>query len=555
MAKIDLNTVSSGYLSQAALNANFTAIENEFQNKVLYRDNPSGEPNSMQSNLDMNGYYVLNAGNTSLADAGNIAYTFDDSAAESRTISDKLNEFVSVKDFGAIGDGVTDDTAAIQACFTKAVSAGQKRVHIPEGQYVLSNKITITGSLDITCDKSASLRWTISNSANCGILLDFADGADTLCSIELPQLFSPAVTSSYTIPGYSSGSGWNYNLASRVGSAVHIKGGDRINLYLHYAKGWTDAIKVEPTTTKTCDNYDIRMGVADFCEYGLRVVNAGVGSLGVAQMNFRANTIWAKFPLYFDTTNGYVISSRFEIDGVFVNEDGGCVIYGAGTGVRGSTIRVNWADAGKRADSVPATTANLRCPYLGGDQGSNGFLYDGMGTSPNIGYWGSNHCEISVGAAFDYIGTDFGAGSPIPAAGHTIRIRDGGRHNVVSVIYADYETNLTNAPIALTGTQGEANYNGGVGGAQFARTVYSQAVISSLAAGSSVWFYAYHQCVSGQAVRPVHVAFRNEGALDNGIEVQAYQNNAVNREIKVRIKNTGASSFTGNAFFWLVVGD
>jgi hypothetical protein len=133
MAKIDLNTVSSGYLSQAALNANFTAIENEFQNKVLYRDNPSGEPNSMQSNLDMNGYYVLNAGNTSLADADNIAYTFDDSAAEARTISDKLNEFVSVKDFGAVGDGVTDDRAAINAALVAS-----KSVYFPTGTYFVS---------------------------------------------------------------------------------------------------------------------------------------------------------------------------------------------------------------------------------------------------------------------------------------------------------------------------------------------------------------------------------------------------------------------------------
>jgi len=147
MAKIDLNTVSSGYLSQAALNANFTAIENEFQNKVLYRDNPSGEPNSMQSNLDMNGYYVLNAGNTSLADADNIAYTFDNSAAEARTISDKLNEIVSVKDFGAVGDGVTDDTAAIQAATTSAAATGNV-VWFPAGIYRLLSAISLPSNTD-----------------------------------------------------------------------------------------------------------------------------------------------------------------------------------------------------------------------------------------------------------------------------------------------------------------------------------------------------------------------------------------------------------------------
>lgn len=59
MAKITLNDIVNTY-NLALINSNFTKIEDEFQNKVLYRDNPSGEPNSMASSIDMNGNRILN---------------------------------------------------------------------------------------------------------------------------------------------------------------------------------------------------------------------------------------------------------------------------------------------------------------------------------------------------------------------------------------------------------------------------------------------------------------------------------------------------------------
>lgn len=59
MAKITLNDIVKTY-DTTLINANFTEIEQEFQNKVLYRNNPSGEPNGMLTNLDMNGRRIMN---------------------------------------------------------------------------------------------------------------------------------------------------------------------------------------------------------------------------------------------------------------------------------------------------------------------------------------------------------------------------------------------------------------------------------------------------------------------------------------------------------------
>ena len=59
MAKIVLDPITSGY-NLSKINANFVALAAELQEKVLYRDNPSGEPNLMNNDLDMNAKRILN---------------------------------------------------------------------------------------------------------------------------------------------------------------------------------------------------------------------------------------------------------------------------------------------------------------------------------------------------------------------------------------------------------------------------------------------------------------------------------------------------------------
>ena len=65
-------------------------------------------------------------------------YTAPGPGGATRAISDRLGDYVSVKDYGATGDGVTDDTTAI----SNAIATG-KQVLFPEGEYVMSSSITI----------------------------------------------------------------------------------------------------------------------------------------------------------------------------------------------------------------------------------------------------------------------------------------------------------------------------------------------------------------------------------------------------------------------------
>ena len=60
--KLNLPDVTNSN-SVSVINSNFTAIEQELQNKVLYRDNPNGEPNTLETALDANGQEIYNVGN------------------------------------------------------------------------------------------------------------------------------------------------------------------------------------------------------------------------------------------------------------------------------------------------------------------------------------------------------------------------------------------------------------------------------------------------------------------------------------------------------------
>ena len=60
--------------------------------------------------------------------------------AVARTVEGKLRESVSVKNFGAVGDGLVDDTAAIQACID---ANNDKQIVFPTGTYAVSSTINI----------------------------------------------------------------------------------------------------------------------------------------------------------------------------------------------------------------------------------------------------------------------------------------------------------------------------------------------------------------------------------------------------------------------------
>lgn len=230
--KPTVTTIASGYYSRNALNTNFEALRDGFDNTLSL---DGSTPNAMGADFDMNGYRVLNAGQIDTdalylngvavrsatdvefqttyltasytGDGSTVAYslsvnpqsegnvsiyvdgvyqnkdtfslsgttiTFSEApplnsaieivypsntdtlngstssaivynqggtGAQDRTVEQKLQEFVSVKDFGAVGDGVADDTAA----FASAIGAyaDAKTIYVPAGTYLITSKLDL----------------------------------------------------------------------------------------------------------------------------------------------------------------------------------------------------------------------------------------------------------------------------------------------------------------------------------------------------------------------------------------------------------------------------
>jgi hypothetical protein len=97
---------------------------------------------SVGDELQVQAFANFNVANIQAAD---VSFMPAGTGVVTTTVQGKLRESVSVKDFGAVGDGVTDDTAAIQMAIDRT-SLWNTALIFPEGQYAVTS-ITTRGKM------------------------------------------------------------------------------------------------------------------------------------------------------------------------------------------------------------------------------------------------------------------------------------------------------------------------------------------------------------------------------------------------------------------------
>ena len=234
---------------------------------------------------------VVQDGVTKKASIDQLGFLQSGTGAVVRTMQTKLREDVSVDDFGAVGDGVTDDTVAFASAFAALGAAG--------GSVVIPN--------DARCLIDANL--TIP--ANC-----------SLCG---PHQFVGSPGSNFSAPYGNMGGALIVNSAA----TITVSSNASINGLLIYRKGMTFPTVNASAFTGTAITIDGDDAAVSHCQiFGF---NKAVYSTGDQRQ--RINNIW------FDCVNGIEIENCLDIP--YINTCHGwpfATIQAAAAGTPGASI-------------------------------------------------------------------------------------------------------------------------------------------------------------------------------------------------------------------------
>jgi hypothetical protein len=147
-------------------------------------------PNGTITNLQVNDAANINS--------SKLAFTQSGTGAIQRTVENILKDTVSVKDFGAVGDGVADDTAAIQA----AINA-RGMVYVPPGSYKLTATLILSSSYQGLIGDEKRPNFYINPSIGPAVSIQAPANGNIIefCRIERCNFWATAVPSYSSSPG------------------------------------------------------------------------------------------------------------------------------------------------------------------------------------------------------------------------------------------------------------------------------------------------------------------------------------------------------------------
>ena len=309
-----------------------------------------------------------------------LPFVSDQSGAVARRMADKLRDHVSVRDFGAKGDGIADDSAAFQAAVDSALY-----VHVPHGRYRLASRIkvkphrTIVGSgRECTTivaegplafeffrnrgafqiDTQATTDW--SRSALSGMTIQMAAGGILVHGHEFRAenlQFRQGAAGSWCIQLHASNECYLHQLAGGYGGGSHALGASAIRWYA----GWAVTDANDPA-------YAADLSEDDTAALRQSENTVNYGDSTIAEVSFKGNAVdWTGLKLeHLSASTSSGVINNLHVNRCQFQAPGSPSETGAGTSVAAGSVFAKTGSVGLRLHKVLRSTFTV-CDMEGTD--------------------------------------------------------------------------------------------------------------------------------------------------------------------------------------------
>ena len=286
-----------------------------------YAENVDGVTVTFVNALQLNDEVIFSSGEivtNTTGLASTIQYTPAGTGAVTTNVQDKLRESVSVKDFGAVGDGVTDDTAAIQAAIDEAEVSGVV-IHVPAGTYKITSQLVKASSFtcpNIIGDGQGSTIFDYSSFSGATACLYIAGGSGTLSKSIISGIEFKGSSTSYGIE-FDGQNGITVKDCrfdtNAIGILFHNKSASTFTEYVV-----ADSCDFHSTCTQVAQ-YKVTSGNDSFHGSGLR--NCTVSTINSPVIETDANAVVYNAPLslqvWLNSTDATLIENNSSFEQMF----------------------------------------------------------------------------------------------------------------------------------------------------------------------------------------------------------------------------------------------